>query len=211
MAGGIEMKQQSRIVVVLTAIACLSGGVLALTYLASRDAVTANQMREQRRAIFEVVPNAASYAQKSQGDLVYYECLNSNGDPTGFALPAEGNGYQGVIRLMIGLSADLNTITGIEVLDQVETPGLGGRISEPAFQEQFRGLAALPVLSYVKNRKPEGPSQIQAITGATISTRSTLAIINRTLDQAQMELGMRAGDDTKEKVSNVWNREDQTR
>jgi electron transport complex protein RnfG len=134
------MKQQSRIVVVLTSIACLSGGVLALTYLFSRDAVTANRMSEERAAIFEVVPNAASYTQNYQGELVYYECWDSDGDLVGFALPAEGNGYQGVIKLMIGLSTDLESIKGVKVLEQVETPGLGGRISEPAFQEQFRGL-----------------------------------------------------------------------
>ncbi len=67
------------------------------------------------------------------------------------------------------------------------------------------------MLSYVKNRKPEGPSQIQAITGATISTRSILAIINRTLDQARVELGTRDGEEPEVKVSSVWKRENQTR
>jgi electron transport complex protein RnfG len=141
------VKPQIRIVVVLTAIALLSGAVLALTYLASRDAVEANRRREQRRAIFEVVENVDSYEQKYKGEFAYFECRDSSGNLAGFALPAEGNGYQATIKLMIGLSADLESITGIEVLEQVETPGLGGRISEHAFQEQFRGLTALPLLS----------------------------------------------------------------
>jgi electron transport complex protein RnfG len=205
------VSQRLRMVIVLTTIALLSGGVLALTYLVGRDAIEANQIREQRRSIFEVVPDVESYEQRSQGELTYFECRDSSGDLAGFALPAEGNGYQGTIKLMIGLSADLRTITGIEVLEQVETPGLGGRISDHIFQEQFRGLAALPVLSYIKNRKPEGPSQIQAITGATISTRSTLSIINRTLEQAQAVLGSSVPEGTEKKVSNVWNLEHQAR
>lgn len=205
------MSQQLRMVIVLTTIALLSGGVLALTYLVSRNAIEANQIREQRRSIFEVVPDVESYEQRSQGELTYFECRDSSGDLAGFALPAEGNGYQGTIKLMIGLSADLSTITGIEVLEQLETPGLGGRISEHTFQEQFRGLAALPLLSYVKYRKPEGPSQIQAITGATISTRSTLAIINHTLEQAQAVLGSSVPEGTEKKVSKAWKLEQQAR
>ncbi len=205
------MSQQLRMVIVLTTIALLSGGVLALTYLVSRNAIEANQIREQRRSIFEVVPDVESYEQRSQGELTYFECRDSSGDLAGFALPAEGNGYQGTIKLMIGLSADLSTITGVEVLEQVETPGLGGRISEHTFQEQFRGLAALPLLSYVKYRKPEGPSQIQAITGATISTRATLAIINHTLELAQAVLGSSVPEGTEKKVSKAWKLEQQAR
>ena len=42
----------------------------------------------------------------------------------------EGNGFQGKIRLMLGLSNDLNKITSLEILEQVETPGLGSRVTE---------------------------------------------------------------------------------
>jgi electron transport complex protein RnfG len=101
----------------------------------------------------------------------------------GYALPAQGNGYQGVIKLMIGLSPDLAEITGISILEQVETPGLGGRISEQAFQEQFRGVKTEPAVGYVKNQKPEKDTDVQAVTGATISSRSVVTIINRSIEK----------------------------
>jgi Na+-translocating ferredoxin:NAD+ oxidoreductase RnfG subunit len=70
---------------------------------------------------------------------------------------------------MIGLSADLNKISSIEVLEQVETPGLGNKITEEPFKKQFKGLQNTPVITWVKNEQPDQPNEIQAITGATIS------------------------------------------
>ena len=65
------------------------------------------------------------------------------------------------------------------MLEQVETPGLGGRIGEDVFQDQFKGIKTEPAVEYVKNQEPETDNQIQAITGATISSRSVVKIINK--------------------------------
>ena len=82
---------------------------------------------------------------------------------------------------MVGLTPDLTRITGIRVLEQVETPGLGGRISEEVFQEQFGDISSQPEVEYVKNQEPEKDNEIRAITGATISSRSVVAIINKNI------------------------------
>ena len=166
---------------IMTLFACISGGVLSLVYLFSAPLIEANMLEEQRRSIFQVVPNIDSYEERSVGDITYFECRDTSGGVVGYALPAEGNGYQGVIKLMVGLTTDLSEITGISVLEQVETPGLGGRISEQAFQEQFRGVKTEPAVGYVKNQKPDRDTDIQAVTGATISSRSVVTIINRNL------------------------------
>ncbi len=194
-AGGMKVRGANRVrmVVVLTVIALVSGGVLALTYLVSSPAIQANQAESLRRSIYEVVSGVSKYQEKSRDGMTYFECRDAAGKLAGYALPAEGNGYQGTIRLMIGVSADLATITGLEVLEQVETPGLGGRIGEKAFQDQFRGLPTQPPITYVKNKKPQGPAEIQAITGATISTRSTVAIVNRKLEEARRVLAGAGG------------------
>ena len=60
----------------------------------------------------------------------------------------------------------------------METPGLGNRIAEPKFEDQFKGLEITPRVEYIKNRKPEKPNQIQAITGATISSDAVVKNIN---------------------------------
>jgi RnfABCDGE-type electron transport complex G subunit len=135
-----------------------------------------------------VVPSAKEYEEKTTRDIEYFACFDESDTLVGYALPAQGNGYQGVIKLMIGVSPDLSTITGIKILEQVETPGLGGRIGEAAFQDQFKGVKTEPAVGYVKNQKPEKDTDIQAITGATISSRSVVTIINRNLENFRKEL-----------------------
>ncbi len=181
------MQNRAKMIIILTLFALVSGLVLSVVYLFSNPFIQKNMLAEQKKAIFAVVPNANSYEEKEKNGLKYFECKDSSGNVVGYALPAKGNGYQGEIKLMIGLSPDLKTITGLEVLEQVETPGLGGRISEESFLNQFKGIKDEPQVEYVKNKKPEKPNQIKAITGATISSRSVVAIINKFIKQFKGE------------------------
>jgi electron transport complex protein RnfG len=166
---------------IMTLFACVSGGVLSLVYLFSAPLIEANMLEEERRSIYQVVPVIESYEERLEGGVKFFECKDASDVVTGYALPAQGNGYQGVIKLMVGLTPDLSKITGVSVLEQVETPGLGGRISEQVFQEQFEGIETEPAVGYVKNQKPDKDTDIQAVTGATISSRSVVNIINRSI------------------------------
>ncbi len=182
------MNRRLKMILILTLFACISGGVLSLVYLFSAPLIELNMLEEQRRSIFKVVPGIERYEENEKSGIQFFECLDSSGTVVAYALPAQGNGYQGVIKLMVGLTPDLLEITGISVLEQVETPGLGGRISEDSFQEQFRGIETKPAIGYVKNKAPEKPTDIQAITGATISSRSVVSIINRNIKNLQEAL-----------------------
>lgn len=85
----------------------------------------------------------------------------------------------------MGLSPDLDTIQGIEIVEQIETPGLGGNITNESFKEQFEGLSTEEQISYVKNIEPDKQqNEIQAISGATITSRAIVSGINQTLDDA---------------------------
>jgi electron transport complex protein RnfG len=175
------MNVRLKMVLILTLFACISGGVLSLVYIISNPLIEANMLEEQNKAIFRVVPDAKSYEEKLKGGVSYFECKDADGRTVGIALPAKGNGYQGVINLMVGLSPDLRQIKGLAVLEQVETPGLGGRISEKEFQDQFKGISTEPAVGWVKNKAPEKDTDIQAVTGATISSRSVVSIINKSI------------------------------
>jgi electron transport complex protein RnfG len=170
-------------ILILTLFASISGGVLSLVYLFSSPLIEANMLEERNRSIFEVVPGAENYEEKVKDDVTYFLCKDQSDSVVGIALPAQGNGYQGVIKLMVGLTPDLNHITGIEVLEQVETPGLGGRIGEDSFETQFENISTKPEVEYVKNQQPEKDNQIKAVTGATISSRSVVAIINKNIEK----------------------------
>ena len=89
-----------------------------------------------------------------------------------------GNGFQGKIKLMIGLTEDLNKTTSIEVLEQSETPGLGTKILEPPYKDQYNGLVTTPAIKLVKGVEPSNPYEVQSITGATISSRAVVTIVN---------------------------------
>lgn len=182
------MSNSLKMVLVLSLIAVASGGVLSLVYLVSYPGIEANLLEELKSSIFVVLPNTEDYLENEKSGITYFEGRDSSGRTTGIALPAQGNGYQGVIKLMIGMTPDLSKITGVKVLEQVETPGLGGRIGESGFQDQFRSLRTEPAIGYVKNKKPEKETDIQAITGATISSRSVVSIINTNIKRLKSYL-----------------------
>jgi len=166
-------------IIVLTVIGLISGFVLALTYQWALPKIVANQIKATDEAIFEVLPGTKTYQQKSVEDVIYYDCYDATGTKVGLAIVCVGNGYQGQINMMVGINADMTKFTGMSVLDQVETPGLGAKIAEKSFEDQFKNLVTKPPIEYVKNKKPEKDNQIEAITGATISSRAVVNIINK--------------------------------
>ena len=177
------MNKILRMIIVLTVIGLISGGILAIVYNWSLPRIEENQIRETDAAIFKVLPETKSYQKVVKEDLTYFECFDKRGGRIGTAILCEGTGYQGEIRLMLGINADLSEFTGMAVLEQFETPGLGAKIAEKKFEEQFRGLATRPPIEYVKAKAPEKPNEIQAITGATISSRAVVNIINKTVKE----------------------------
>jgi Na+-transporting NADH:ubiquinone oxidoreductase subunit C len=105
-------------------------------------------------------------APKVSGDAYEYR---PQGQLAGYALPFEGQGFWAPIRGVIGIGTDFKTITGIWFYEQAETPGLGARIDEPFFYEQFAGKQFDEGLRPIRIRAPAEATDrdIQAITGAT--------------------------------------------
>lgn len=98
----------------------------------------------------------------------------------GFVESKMGYGYNksSIMSLFICVEPDLETLKGIEVLDHSETPGLGGRITEEQFKKQFAGKKLRPKILVVKGRKAEGANEVDAITGATNTSRGIEAFLN---------------------------------
>ena len=166
----------------LVIIGAVSGAILAGFYYVADPMIKDNQEKELKEAIFVVLPEAKDYKlikkTVDKVDITIYEGIDEAGSPVGIAFKADGGGFQGNVGVMVGLNLDYLHRKGIKILDQVETPGLGNRISEPAFEGQFKGIDILPKVEYIKNRKPEKPNQIQSITGATISSNAVVVNIN---------------------------------
>ncbi|PIE33881.1 hypothetical protein CSA56_09325 [candidate division KSB3 bacterium] len=196
---------------VLILVGSLSGMVLAGSYSLTKPFIEQHKLEELKESIFVVLPDAKSYEDISANGIKLYKGLSESNEPAGYAFVAEGTGFQGVIRMIVGIAPDLETVLGMQVLEQVETPGLGAKITEDSFEQQFSGLqpawedalivasqaqkdaeagteeapaeqTTFEFLSYVKIVEPDDPNEIQAITGATISSAAVIRIINQHLD-----------------------------
>ena len=100
----------------------------------------------------------------------------------GFAIVAGAAGFQDVIQLIFGYDPTTKQLLGMKVLESKETPGLGDKIEkDQAFVSQFGG-ARVPLIG-VKKGKRSSPREVDMITGATISSKAVIRIINTTLQR----------------------------
>ncbi|MBI3399072.1 MAG: RnfABCDGE type electron transport complex subunit G [Deltaproteobacteria bacterium] len=177
----------TKMFLVLTVIGVVSGGILAGVFHVADPLIQANREKELKEAIFVVLPEAKDYKimekEVDKEKVTVYKGIDADGKPVGLAFIADGGGFQGNIRIMVGLGIDYLKLKGIRVLEQNETPGLGNRIKEPAFEGQFKGLEIKPKIEYIKYRKPEKLNQIQAITGATISSDAVVKNVNNAVEK----------------------------
>jgi len=109
-----------------------------------------------------------------------YVGFNDQGARIGVAVEAAEPGFADDVRLMVGFDPATSTLTGFSILGQKETPGLGDKIEKnEAFGAGFRGKVA-PIKG-TKNAATDA-STVQTITGATISSRAVIQIINHAVD-----------------------------
>ncbi len=94
------------------------------------------------------------------------------------AFPYKGKGFQGEITGIIAMESDIQTISGLAILSQVETPGLGSRIGEEPFLNQFPGQQFSPQLNFTSAGKADKKNEIDGISGATLSSKAIINILN---------------------------------
>ena len=114
-----------------------------------------------------------SVTEKSAGERTYYEAKGGT-----LALPYEGSGLWGPIIGVIAMNSDLSKITGITIMQQEETPGLGSRIAEPEYLNTFIGKEFSPELQILPPGKSSKSNQVDAISGATMSCNAFVALLN---------------------------------
>lgn len=132
--------------------------------------------------------NPLKMYKKGKELFLYYKDGSLEG--IGFITTKLGYGFNKAadISLFICVGSDLETIKGIEVLDHTETPGLGGRMTEEGFKEQFVGKKLKPRLSLVRGRETVGPNEVHAITGASYTSKGIERIINEAMDTFWQEM-----------------------
>jgi electron transport complex protein RnfG len=96
-------------------------------------------------------------------------------------MPAAGPGFQDTIAILYGFKPGDKLVVGMEVLESRETPGLGDKIYKDAeWVAGFSALSVEPEIFAVKKGTKSSANEIDAITGATISSKAVVRIINET-------------------------------
>ncbi len=109
------------------------------------------------------------------------------------AFPVRGPGFWGPIHGIVAVREDDFTIVSVLFTKHEETPGLGGRIAEPWFTSQFRGITLNPsrdgpLVRLVRPGARERPSDVDAITGATETSKKIQHLFDTDVRQALLSL-----------------------
>ena len=151
----------------------------------------AGKMAAQNQNL-EIVPQQVEVKKDTRTKFYSVYEARYQGERKGWVVKTKGQGYADTIELLLGLSSDLSTITGLFVLDQKETPGLGNKIITDAWRGQFIDAPADGNLVVVKTGSTK-PGEIDAVTGATISSKSVTALINTAIGDLRAPLTDGAG------------------
>ena len=183
-----------RLILTLAIAGLISGIAIIGIYESTLPTITANKARELREAVFKVLPGVSRMQQfvfrngelvaaevMKKGEQAVYGGYDQQGDFVGYAIPGAGPGFQDTIGLLYGYTPQRQLVLGMEVLESRETPGLGDKIyKDDDFVGSFSALSIVPEIVAVKKGDKSLPNEIDAITGATISSKAVVRIINET-------------------------------
>ena len=176
------MREMIKMLIVLTILATLSGGLLAAIRDGTKDRIE-NQVLEfvkgpAIRSILEGASNdpIVDRFQIKDGDLEHTFFVGvMDGEPRAVTLEMFGKGgYGGDVGLMVGIDTKDNKVVGVGVTTHAETPGMGAKAkTDPSFAAQFRDLT----LDEPINVTVDGGS-INSISGATMTSRAVCSAAN---------------------------------
>lgn len=188
-------EQQMRLEALISAIPGMSevldeagGGALSTVVVNLKKVAASDVSPENLPAALENADNWTQLTTEqdlasigSRPDLVQVFFLRDGDDISLAVLPIYGVGHGGMIEAMIALRGDMNTIAGLTVTSQTETPGLGGRIEEPAWQASFAGKRLDDDSGALRFSVARGHStsefEVDGITGATRTSNAIQRIV----------------------------------
>lgn len=156
------MQGPVRLGITLMIICMVAAGLLAFTNAKTEPIIAENEQKQLEAALRELLPEAETFEPNPEEDKVFYVAKKGDQD-VGVVAVFSQKGFGGFMNLALGVNTE-NKVTGFKVLQHSETPGLGARVAEPAFAEQFVGKSTEDDFLVGKD--------VQGISGATISSRS---------------------------------------
>ena len=167
--------------------------------LSSTDMITKGRIAkledENTKKAMNRVLAADEYEKKTVGENEYYEA-STDGKIAGYIFTTSANGYGGEVKVMTAVLPD-KTVKSIEILDvSNETPGLGQNAKKESFYTQFSGKAN--GVTVVKSGADGENNEVNAITGATITSKAVTKAVNEALGICDEILGETEGNSNEE-------------
>jgi len=176
------MNEMIKMVVVLTVLSAVSGGLLAAVHNGTATQIEDQQLKFVKGpAIKSILAGCSNDPIADRFKLKVGEIEKSffvgkfNGETNTVVFEGAGKGFGGDLGIMIGVNLENDNLVGAAVTTNSETPGLGAKSKDdPTFAAQFKGLS-------VKNtgaiKVSADGGKINAISGATITSRAVCAAV----------------------------------
>lgn len=185
-------------IIVLFVVALISVAILAVLNQITLEPI-AKAEADAKAAVYKEVYNAAAEFEeldvaknyKSADDTIVIntvlEAKDGSGKGIGYVFDATSkNGYGGDVQIAVGITNE-GELTAFKVIAASETPGLGANAMEDEYASQFSGLKAEEV-KFVKGNADKANNEIDAISGATITTTATTRAVNEAINMFNTEL-----------------------
>ena len=166
--------------IALTLICVVTAAALGFTNELTAKRIAEVERKAEQEAMTRVI-SAADYKQATtvinESTYTYYTAVDAEGAIYGYIFTTSANGYGGEVKVMVGVDTE-GVVSAIEVLDvSNETPGLGQNAGKKSFWEQFKGKSSEIGVSH----SDPDENEVQAITGATITTTAVKNAVNKAL------------------------------
>ena len=188
-----EEPSSSRLILSMAIAGFISGFIIIAIYLVTFETIKENKARELQAAVFKVLPGVSKMQKlhfvdnklvvvniDGTDDEMIFAGFDEQGQFVGYAIQGAGPGFQDTISLLYGYQSQGELVRGMEILYSRETPGLGDKIfKDMDFVNEFKKLSIASDLKAVKKGKKSKETEIDAITGATISSKAVVKIMNK--------------------------------
>lgn len=179
------MRENLKLGIILLIVTAIAGLFLGGVYVITKEPIAKQALLEKNQAMKEILPMADTFELSNvvvpEGTTVkeVYAGLKGN-EKVGYAIKVTPKGFGGLIDMMVGISAE-GKIGGIKIIAHAETPGLGANSTNINFYGQYKDKSIDSKLEVIKAGAPK-ENEIQAITGATITSRAVTSGVNDAID-----------------------------
>lgn len=195
MSEKLDVKEIIKVGAILFVITALAAALLGFVNAKTAPLIAENNVKKEQTALKAVMPDAADFkeieltpelknAEDGRGEITKaYTALDQSGRVTGACVITETSGYDIGIQTVTGVKED-KTVAGVEIISLNETPGLGAKATDASFRGQYAGKSAEIGVS----KSGATATDIQAISGATLTSKGVTNGVNIALDAAEIIL-----------------------